>query len=149
MRRIIRYGMQVGVVMAICVSLVALSAQPVYAYEHAEKEAAIERAHEAIEALPDFPDITAEHRPQVEEARRLTDIAIEEYGANWWEMCIRRALLEMIEDKLDRFVDEDEVALPEEEQPLPPTGGFAAPLVLGLMMTGSGMLLARRSRKYQ
>ncbi len=143
MRRIGRYGMQVILVMAICISLVALSVQPVYAYEDAEKEAAIERAHEAIDALPDFPDITAEHRPQVEEARRLVDAAYEA-GATRVDMCVKGAMLRMIEDKLDQFVDEEEV-----DVALPPTGGFAAPLVLGLMLTGSGVLLARHSRKRQ
>ncbi len=138
MRRIVRYGMQFVFIMAICVSLVALSAQPVYASEDAEKEAAIERAHEAINALPDFPDITAEHRPQVEEARRLVDAAYEA-GATRVDMCVKGALLRMIEDKLDLFVDD--------EIPLPPTGGFATPLVLGLMLTGSGVLLTWHSKR--
>jgi len=146
MRKIVRYGMQVVVVMAICLSLVALNTQPVYANEDAEKEAAIERAHEAIEALPDFPDITAEHRPQVEEARRLVDAAYEA-GATRQDMCLKGVLLEMMEEKLDKFVDEEEedAALPA----LPATGGFATSLLIGLMLTGSGVLLARHSRNHQ
>jgi len=143
MKRVLKYGLQVALVMAICVALVGLSVQPVYAYEDAEKEAAIERAHEAIEALPDFPDIGAEHRPQVEEARRLVDAAYEA-GATRVDMCVLGAMLRMIEDKLDMFVDEE-----EDEVPLPPTGGIATPLVLGLLLTGSGVLLAKQSRKHQ
>ncbi len=144
MRRIAGYGLQVFVVIAICLSLVALNAQPAYANGDAEKQAAIERAHEAIDALPDFPDITAEHRPKVEEARRLVDAAYEA-GATRLDLCIKVVELEMIEEKLDKFVDE------EEDVALPPTGGFAIPLgfVAGLILTGSGVALARRSRKNQ
>jgi len=144
MRRIAGYGLQVFVVIAICLSLVALNAQPAYANGDAEKQAAIERAHEAIDALPDFPDITAEHRPQVEEARRLVDAAYEA-GATRLDLCIKVVELEMIEEKLDKFVDE------EEDVALPPTGGFAIPLgfAAGLILTGSGVALARRSRKNQ
>ena len=141
MRRIIRYGMQATFVLTICLALIALSAQPAEANDNAEKQAAIERAHEAIDALPDFPDIGAEHRPQVEEARRLVDAAYEA-GATRVDMCVRGARLRMIEDKLDKFVDEE-----EDEVALPPTGGFAAPLVLGLLLTGSGVLLAKHSRE--
>jgi len=144
MRRIAGYGLQVFVVIAICLSLVALNAQPAYANGDAEKQAAIERAHEAIDALPDFPDITAEHRPKVEEARRLVDAAYEA-GATRLDLCIKVVELEMIEEKLDKFVDE------EEDVALPPTGGFAIPLgfAAGLILTGSGVALARRSRKNQ
>jgi len=57
-------------------------------------------------------------------------------------MCVRGARLRMIEDKLDMFVDEE-----EDEVALPPTGGFATTLVLGLLLTGSGVLLAKHSRE--
>lgn len=154
MKRIVRYGMLLLIVSVICLLLLGLNAQNTYAYEEetlqqdartAEKAAAIKAAHEAIEALPPFPEITEAHRPAVEEARRLTDIAIEEYGANWWEMCIRRALLEMIEVKMEKFIDEE--ALPGEERPLPPTGGLPTLAVLGTMLTGTGVLMAKFSKK--
>lgn len=154
MHKIIRFGIALIFVSVFCLMLLALNAQDVYAYEEetsqqeakaAEKADAIKAAHDAIEALPEFPEITEEHRAAVEEARRLTDIAIEEYGATWWEMCIRSALLEMIEVKLDKFVDDDVADLPQERQPLPPTGGLPAMALLGTLLTGTGLLLRRCS----
>ena len=145
MKRMPRYGMQVTFVLTVCLALLVMSVQPVYAYEHTEKQAAIERAHEAIDALPEFPDIGPEHRAQVEEARRLVDAAYEA-GATRLDLCIKGVLLEMIEEKLEKFVPDD-----DDVMPLPPTGGLAIPLgfVTGLILTGSGVLWARHSRKQQ
>ena len=144
MKIFVRHGLHIVVILVICLSLIALSSQLVYANEDAEKAAAIQAAKDAIDALPEFPEISNEHRPAVEEARRLADIAMTEYGATRFELCLRIVLLEMIEEKLEKFVDEEE---PDEVMPLPPTGGtFALPL-LGILLTGAGLFIARNGKK--
>jgi len=141
MRIFVKHGLHMVVILVICLSLIALSSQLVYANGDADKAAAIQAAKDAVDALPEFPEISNEHRPAVEEARRLADIAMTEYGATRFELCLRIVLLEMIEEKLEKFVPDDDV------MPLPPTGGTSALPLLGIMITGAGLFLARTGKK--
>lgn len=140
MKNSAKHLLHVGVVLVACLFLIALSSQLVYANDDAEKAAAIQAAKDAIDALPEFPEISNEHRPAVERARRLADIAMTEYGATRFELCLRIVLLEMIEEKLEKFVPDDDV------MPLPPTGGTSALPLLGIMLTGAGLFLARTGK---
>ncbi|MBW6464840.1 MAG: hypothetical protein SCJ94_06230 [Bacillota bacterium] len=114
------------------------------------KMLAIKDAQDAIDLIPPKDQITAEHRALIEEARRLVNIAMTEYGATAFEICWRY-------DKLK----EAEAALPEEEEPepepepkpkpddrvpTPPTGGLSGLITIGAVLVGAGFLTVKKRR---
>ena len=101
-----------------------------------EKMDAIQAARDAIDKIPPPLQITEEHRNIIEEARRLTAIAMEQYGATYFDLCWRYKVLEDAEDRLDDVDDPD-----PEPDPLPPTGAMSTTIVSGLLLTGTGLLL--------
>jgi len=123
-----------------------------------ERLEAIYAARDAIDAIPPPAQITEEHRELIEEARRLTDIAIEDYGATDFELCYRYKILEEAEKRLPEREPEPEpepepVPEPEPEpdpkpepapRPTPPTGGTSAAIISGLLLTGTGLMFLRK-----
>ncbi len=131
-----------------------------------EKRSAIQDAKDAIDAIPPPAQITEEDRDVIEEARRLTDLAVEEYGATDFDLCWRLRTLEKAEERLDEEPDPEPEPVPEPEpdpepepapdpdpepddDPLPPTGAMTTTIVSGLVLTGAGLLfLGKRKRFY-
>ncbi len=132
-----------------------------------EKRYAIDAARAAIDKVPPLHQITEQHRAIIEEARRLTDIAIEQYGATWLDICWRYQALvdaeERVEDPYpdpdpdpDPVVDPDPDPDPDvdpdidpEPEPLPPTGAITTTILSGLALTGAGLLfLGKRKRRF-
>jgi len=96
-----------------------------------EKEREIEELREKIDALPDRrDDVTEEDKPAIKEAVEMRDRLMAEYGITEYDICPRAARLA----KLEREVDVEE---------LPPTGGVATPVVIGLIsiLAGAGLLI--------
>jgi len=121
-----------------------------------EKSEAVQAARDAIDKIPPPAQITEEHRPIIEEARRLTDIAMEDYGATRLDLCWRYQALVDAEDRLDDVVepdpdpDPDPVIDPDPDpDPLPPTGAITTTIVSGLLLTGAGLLfLGKRKNRF-
>lgn len=121
-----------------------------------EKSEAVQAARDAIDKIPPPAQITEEHRPIIEEARRLTDIAMEDYGATRLDLCWRYQALVDAEDRLDDVVepdpdpDPDPVLDPDPDpDPLPPTGAITTTIVSGLLLTGAGLLfLGKRKNRF-
>ena len=104
-----------------------------------EKISAIQAARDAIDKIPPPLQITEEHRDIIEEARRLTDIAMVQYGATYFDLCWRYKVLEDAEERIDDVEPKPE---PEPEpDPLPPTGAMSTTIISGLLLTGAGLLL--------
>jgi len=117
------------------------------------KMLAIRDAQNAIDLIPPIEQITEEHRPLIEEARRLTRIAMEVYGATAFDICWRYDVLKGAEEK----IGEKEEPEPEPEPqpapkpepkptPTPPTGGAIVSLSAGLGLTAAGIFFARKRR---
>ena len=128
-----------------------------------EKRHAIDAARAAIDRIPPQHQITEQHRAIIEEARRLTEIAIEQYGATWLDICWRYKELvdaeERVEDPYpvpvpdpvdDPDVDPDiDPDVDPEPEPLPPTGAITTSIITGLALTGAGlMFLGKRKRRF-
>ena len=107
--------------------------------ERVEIRKAIFAARDAIDLIPPPGTITEEDRDVIEEARRLVNIAIEDYGATDFDLCWRLRKLEISEER----VDEKPVPAPEDpddpEDPLPPTGAMVTSIVSGLLLLGTGL----------
>ncbi len=129
-----------------------------------EKRYAIDAARAAIDKIPPLHQITEQHRAIIEEARRLTDIAIAQYGATWLDICWRyQALVDAEERVEDPYPDPepDPVVDPDPEpdpvvdpdidpdlEPLPPTGAITTTILSGLALTGAGLwFLGKRKRR--
>ena len=127
-----------------------------------EKRYAIDAARAAIDKIPPLHQITEQHRAIIEEARRLTDIAIAQYGATWLDICWRyQALVDAEERVEDPYPDPepDPVVDPEPDpvvdpdidpdlEPLPPTGAITTTILSGLALTGAGLwFLGKRKRR--
>ncbi len=117
-----------------------------------EKSEAVQAARDAIDKIPPPAQITEEHRPIIEEARRLTDIAMEDYGATRLDLCWRYQALVDAEDRLDDVVEPDPDPVPDPDpdpDPLPPTGAITTTIVSGLLLTGAGLLfLGKRKNRF-
>ncbi len=119
-----------------------------------EKSEAVQAARDAIDKIPPPAQITEEHRPIIEEARRLTDIAMEDYGATRLDLCWRYQALVDAEDRLDDVVEPDPDPAPDPDpdpdpDPLPPTGAITTTIVSGLLLTGAGLLfLGKRKNRF-
>jgi len=118
-----------------------------------EKTEAIEAARDAIDKIPPPAQITEAHRSIIEEARRLTDIAKEDYGATRLDLCWRYEALVDAEERLEEAEPEpDPVPDPDPDpdpDPLPPTGALTTTVVSGLLMAGAGLLfLGKRKNRF-
>jgi len=120
-----------------------------------EKSEAVQAARDAIDKIPPPAQITEEHRDIIEEARRLTDIAMEDYGATYLDICWRYHALEDAEERVeedpDPVPDPDPDPVPDPDpdpdpDPLPPTGAVTTTIVSGLLLTGAGLLFVGKRR---
>ncbi len=119
----------------------------VEAEEALAKLEAVEAAKEAIRAIPPLGEITADDRELIEEARRLVNIAVDDYGATRFDICW---LYDYLIDAEDVLPDVEEPEPEPKPEPLPPTGTLTASLVAGTLLTGTGIIFAlkRRGRRY-
>lgn len=107
---------------------------------------AIQAARDAIDLIPPRMQITKEHAPLIEEARRLVNIAIEQYGATEFDICWRYFELKEAEKRLPEKVVPEPKPEPE---PLPVTGAMATTIISGLLLSGAGLLiLGKRKNRY-
>jgi len=95
-----------------------------------EVERELEELREKIRALPDRDEVTEEDKPAIKEAVRMRDRLMADYGITEYDICPLAAKL----GALEREVDVEE---------LPPTGGIATPVVVGLLsiLAGIGILI--------
>ncbi len=123
-----------------------------YAAEHrVYKMLAIREAQQAIDLIPQAEYITEEHWPLIIEARRLTRIAMEVYGATEFDICWRYDKLRDAEKKVD---DEPEPEPPKPEPkpkpkptPTPPTGGALLSVSAGVALCAVGAMIFRRRKQ--
>jgi len=116
----------------------------------AEKFLAIKAARDAIDAISLYAVSSDEYREAVKEARRLVDIAMNEYGATYVDICWRLDALLIAEKKLEEEPEPEPEpepkppTKPDDRRPTPPTGGFSVALAVGLIASGAGMLLIKQ-----
>ena len=115
----------------------------------AEKFLAIIAARDAIDVISLYAVSSDEYREAVKEARRLVDIAMNEYGATYVDICWRYDALLIAEKKLEDEPEpepepEPKPPKPDDRRPTPPTGGFSVALAVGLIASGTGMLLIKQ-----
>lgn len=118
---------------------------------------AIKAAKDAIDLIPPKSLITEADRAVIEEARRLTDIAIYEHGATAFDICWRYDVLGRAEDEIgepEEVEEEEEPApapappvKPDDRKPTPPTGGIAVSVAAGFSILGAGLVFVSRRRK--
>jgi hypothetical protein len=120
------------------------------------KMLAIREAQNAIDMIPPASHITEEHRPLIEEARRLTRIAMEVYGATEFDICWRYDVLKGAEEKVGEKEEPEPEPEPEPQPepkpapkptPTPPTGGVVFSIVTGLGLCATGILFAGNFKK--
>ncbi len=118
---------------------------------------AIKAAQDAIDLIPPKALITEADRATIEEARRLTNIAIYEHGATPFDICWRYDVLNGAEDEIGDEEEEEEEeeeekptpepSKPDDKQPTPPTGGIAISFAAGFTILGAGLVFISRRRK--
>ena len=117
---------------------------------------AIKAAQDAIDLIPPKSLITEADRAVIEEARRLTNIAIYEHGATALDICWRYDDLGRAEDQIgepEEVEEEEEPApapvpvKPDDRQPTPPTGGIAVSAAAGISILVAGLTFMSRRRK--
>lgn len=124
------------------------------------KMLAIRDAQQAIDLIPPASHITEEHWPLIIEASRLTNIAMDVYGATAFDICWRYDKLKEAEKKVDvEPVPEPEPA-PEPEPPkpepkpepkptpTPPTGGALLSVSAGLALCTTGTVILKRRKQF-
>jgi hypothetical protein len=120
---------------------------------------AIKAAKDAIDAIPPLPDLIEQDRELIERARMLVDVAMQQHGATYFEICWRYDALKAAEVKIDDLdepeplpepipqpVPPDEPVPPNGPLPTPPTGGLTATIIAGLLLSGAGLLFMRKKR---
>lgn len=113
---------------------------------------AIQNARDAIDLIPPKDQITEEHREVIEEARRLVNVAMNEYGATPFEICWRYDKLKEAEDALP---DEEPAEpkpekpkpKPDDRRPTPPTGGLTGLVGLGTFLSVAGLAVLKKQRR--
>ncbi len=135
------------------------------------KMLAIREAQAAIDMIPPLSQITIEHIPLIIEARRLTMVAMELYGATEFDICWRYTKLKDAEKKVEeepgpgpepepepqpepeppkpepKPQPEPEPPKPEPKPiPTPPTGGTLLTFAAGLSFFIAGNLVLKRRR---
>ena len=117
---------------------------------------AIKAAQDAIDLIPPKSLITEADRAVIEEARRLTNIAIYEHGATAFDICWRYDVLGRAEDQVGEPEEEEEEEAPapapvppkpDDRRPTPPTGGIAVSAAAGLSILSAGLVLMSRRKK--
>ena len=114
------------------------------AERHVFKLLAIQAARNAVDLIPPLDQITEADRETIEEARRLVDYAMQEYGATRFQICWRYDYLQDAEDKLPEEIEPEPEPEPEpkpkpdDRVPTPPTGGLSGLVVLGAVLSGAG-----------
>jgi len=104
------------------------------------KFAAIQTAQNAIDRIPPIAEITSADRGKITEARRLVDLAMQQYGATVFDICWRYDLLAAAEEAANLAPSETE---------LPATGSIDAAVLFGTLLTGTGMFVGiSLHRKY-
>ncbi len=111
---------------------------------------AVKDAQDAIDLIPPKDQITEDHREIIKEARRLVDIAMNDFGATAFEICWRYDRLKEAEGALPEEEEPEPEPKPEpkpdDRRPTPPTGGLSGVITLGVLLSGAGLLVARRRR---
>lgn len=102
------------------------------------KFAAIQTAQNAIDRIPPVDEITSADRAKITEARRLVDIAMQQYGATVFDICWRYDLLAAAEEAAN--------IIPSDTA-LPATGAMDAAVLVGTLLTGTGMLVGINLRR--
>jgi hypothetical protein len=120
-----------------------------YAAErHVFKLLAIQTARDAIDLIPPLDQITEADRETIEEARRLVDYAMQEYGATRFQICWRYDYLQDAEDKLPEEVEPEPQPKPEppkdDRVSTPRTGGISGLVAFGAVLSGIGFYLINR-----
>jgi hypothetical protein len=117
------------------------------------KMLAIREAQQAIDLIPPVSEITEEHWPLIREASRLTNIAMEVYGATAFDICWRYDKLKEAEKRVE---DEPEPEPPKPEPkpkpkpkptPTPPTGGAMLSVAAGLGLCAVGAMISKRRQQ--
>jgi len=115
------------------------------------KMLAIREAQQAIDLIPQAEYITEEHWPLIIEARRLTRIAMEVYGATEFDICWRYDKLRDAEKKVE---DDPEPEPPKPEPkpepkptPTPPTGGALLSVSAGVALSAVGAIIFKRRKQ--
>lgn len=121
--------------------------------QRVRKMLAIREAQQAIDLIPQAEYITEEHWPLIIEARRLTRIAMEVYGATEFDICWRYDKLKDAEKKVE---DEPEPEPPKPEPepkpkpkptPTPPTGGALLSVSAGVALCAVGAVIFRHRKQ--
>jgi hypothetical protein len=122
------------------------------AERHVLKLFAIQNARNAIDLIPPLDQITEADREAIEEARRLVDYAMQEYGATRFQICWRYDYLQDAEDKLPEEVEPEPEPepkpkpKPDDRVPTPPTGGISGLVAIGAVLSGAGFYFINRRR---
>jgi hypothetical protein len=117
------------------------------------KMLAIREAQQAIDLIPPASHITEEHWPLIREASRLTQIAMEVYGATAFDICWRYDKLKEAEKMVGEEPEpEPEPPKPEPKPqpkptPTPPTGGAMLSIAAGLGLCAMGTIIAKRRQR--
>lgn len=116
------------------------------------KMLAIREAQQAIDLIPPASHITEEHWPLIIEARRLTNIAMEVYGATEFDICWRYDKLkdaeEKVEDEPEPEPEPPKPAPKPKPTPTPPTGGALLSVSAGLALCVMGTMIYKRRKQH-
>ncbi len=105
-----------------------------------KKFAAIQTARDAIDRIPPTAEITSADRGKITEARRLVDLAMQQYGASAFDICWRYDVLAAAEKAANLSGALSGTALPA-------TGAIDAAALAGTLLTGTGVLIGIKSRR--
>lgn len=102
--------------------------------------AAIQTARDAIDRIPPTAEITSADRATIAEARRLVDIAMQQYGASAFDICWRYDVLIAAEKAANITKVLSDTALPA-------TGAFDVASLIGTLLAGTGLLISVSMRR--
>lgn len=102
--------------------------------------AAIQAARDAIDRIPPTAEITSADRATIAEARRLVDVAMQQYGASAFDICWRYDVLIAAEKAANISKSLSDTALPA-------TGTFDAVSLIGTLLAGTGVLISVSLRR--
>jgi hypothetical protein len=105
-----------------------------------KKFAAIQTARNAIDRIPPTAEITSADRGTITEARRLVNIAMQQYGASEFDICWRYDTLVAAEKAANLSGTLSETALPA-------TGAVDAAALVGTLLAGTGALIGIKMRR--
>ena len=105
-----------------------------------KKFAAIQTARDAIDRIPPTAEITSADRGTITEARRLVNIAMQQYGASEFEICWRYDVLAAAEKAANISGTLSDTALPA-------TGAIDVGALVGTLLAGTGALIGIKMRR--